>query len=206
MTRKLIAVNERAEPLSTDGLTEDLPGWLRAQAALLDPCWLLAHADDGVIWGSVDAERCRTSFDVAHLHPDARPTCPPLRLVTLQSARLFGDAGEALLWRDGERGWRARLIRAAGRDETADWREAFDESQLLWGNQATALGDSGFVLLRDGSQGLRHVVPLPDGPREFRGRPLRLRLRHYVREDRSGFARVVQSRLMRLFVEESRGH
>lgn len=144
--------------------------------------WLLAHADDGVIWGEFRA-------DGLHLSGNAFPNVsPPLRATTLQQARLFGPQAEILLWKD-DSAWRGRLIR----DDADEVEDALDETHLLWGTDVEDWQD-GFALLREGAQGLRHAPPLPDDVQL----PVRLQVRHYVAYDSDGQAYIACSRLIGL--------
>mgnify|MGYP000051418742 CR=1 FL=1 len=146
--------------------------------------WLLAHADDGVIWGEVRDGRLHLSCDV---FPSISP---PLRAITLQQVRLFGPEAELLLWKD-ENGWRARIIQdRSGNDE------GYDETYLLWGTTIEKWQD-GFALLREGREGLRHAPPLPENVHL----PVRLRVRHYLAYDPDGQACVAYSRLVALEIQ-----
>lgn len=185
------------EPVAVDNVSE-VRDWLQRQAAAYVLKWLLAHADDGVIWGRVDNGQFITSDSVA---PDISP---PLRHETLQQARLFAHHAELLLWRDGDNIWYARLIRDAKNDEATTWDEAIDEPQILWGTDPQP-PTNGFTLMSDGAQGLCHAVPHSvSGMFNEQTRPLRLWLRHYVQEDESGFTRIVASRLFDLSMESSK--
>jgi CRISPR-associated protein (TIGR03984 family) len=169
--------------------------WLQAQAVAHDLQWLLAHADDGVIWGKLDDKgKLLISHSVA---PDVSP---PLRTETLQQARLFSEAGELLLWHDGENLWHARLIHPPTNGETPTLTEAVDEMWILWGTHGEHC--SGFTLVRDGAQGLRHAIPmeLPLNTKQEVELP-RLWVRHYLQEDGNGFTRIVASRLLGLRME-----
>lgn len=177
--------------------TIDVKDWLQKQAKERSLHYLLAHADDGVIWGRLDGEKLVTSFEAAKNDEEARKVCPELRTKTLQQARLFADHAELLLWRDGDGKWRARLIENASNDTEAEWLEAFDEPQLLWGTGDRSLSH-GFTLLEDGTQGLRHAIPCSVKLKDEHH--IRLVVRHYV--NRQGFMRVVASRLVKLEVEE----
>jgi CRISPR-associated protein (TIGR03984 family) len=178
------------------GEISDPSEWLQQQAAAGGFCWLLAHADDGVIWGRLDDGRLLTSHDAALGDAEAAGVCPPLRASTLQQARVFGSAGELLLWRDGEGGWNARIIRDGGAGDLAQWKEAFDEPQLLWGTHGRQLLQ-GFTFLEHGAEGLRHAVPLalPLGETGATTPP-RLVVRHYL--DDVPFAQIAASRLVEL--------
>lgn len=166
--------------------------WLTDQASAA--CYLLAHADDGLIWGKVENGILTTSHDAAR-DTEHSQISPPLREVTLQTARLFNENSEIMLWRDAETGtWRARSIYTATDDQQATFVEAIDERQLLWGNQAEAISDT-FTLLSDSGQGLRHIAPLAISADML---PLRLRVRHLISEDETGFARITASRLVTL--------
>lgn len=180
-----------------DGLA-DAHAWLQTKALDYRLTWLLAHADDGVIWGKSDDGRLITSYDAAQGNAEARKVCPPLRLETLQQARLFVKQAELLLWRGGNNSWHARLIGDVKDGDTAEWQDTIDEPQILWGTDPEPL-DHGFTLIRDGAQGLRHAVPLEvTGHFTEQSRPLRLEVRHYLKDDPTGFTRIVASRLVTL--------
>jgi CRISPR-associated protein (TIGR03984 family) len=191
-----------AEPVPVTAL-DSVKDWLQQQATQRQLPWLLAHADDGVIWGRLVEGRLVTAHDVAQGDAAALPYCPELRTVTLQQARLFGDQAELLLWRDGENIWHARLIRDADQatGDNADWLDALDEWQMLWGTHGKPLANN-FTRLWDGAQGLRHAVPmsltLANGGKTT---PPRLHVRHYLAKDED-FARIVASRLVSLEKEE----
>lgn len=196
--RKIEAHPAVVEVVSVQGL-DNLKAWLQEQATKHGLDWLLAHADDGVIWGSRDAGNGQLL-----IAPEL-----PLRLKTLQQARLFSPAGELLLWRDGENAFHARLIRECSEAEAknATFTEAFDERQMLWGTDAEPHEqDTGFTVMSDGARGLRHVAPLHvEGSFGEERRPLRLRVRHYLEEDdASGFVQITASRLVEL-TKETKG-
>jgi CRISPR-associated protein (TIGR03984 family) len=181
----------RTTSMSVPDLDSGVTEWLSAQAREHDLTTLLAHADDGVIWGRVDGGGLRTSHDVF-----GETVSPPLRAVTLQQVHLFGPQAELLVWR-GEDGWMARLS-----EETPDG-EHYDEGQMLWGNQRVD-GRDGFTLVSEGRQGLRHAPPVDVDAAEFSAdhRPLRLQVRHYLQtEAETGLVRVALSRLVGLTIE-----
>ncbi len=175
----------------TVGSISDMKDWLQARAIQYNLRWLLAHADDGVIWGELRNRQLVTSDSVA---PEVSP---PLRTETLQQARLFAEHAELLLWRDGDNQWHARLIRDAVEGETPVFTDAIDEPYLLWGTHGEHR--SSFTLLRDGAQGLRHAVPMELllGKNNETDPPC-LWVRHYLQEDQSGFTHIVLSRLLDL--------
>lgn len=173
---------------------DNLRTWLQEQAKKYGLAYLLAHADDGVIWGKVSSDGTLTTSDeAAKGNKTAESICPPLRLLTLQQARLFGEDAELLLWRDGDNVFHARLVMDVEDESKANWLEAYDEAQLLWGTQGNAL-QQGFTLLEDGAQGLRHAVPL--NGLVMTEQRVQLRVRHYLAKE--DFARVAISRLVAL--------
>ena len=179
------------------GPDKDLKTWLVERAKIRNVTLLLAHADDGVIWGRVDASKLVTARDVF-----GGDLFPELSLGTLQLARLFSAAGEVLLWRVDE-GWQARWV-----TDVKDGNGYYDESQMLWGTQLGA-AKSGFTWVHEGRQGLRHAVPieLPAGAFDANGdsRPGRLVVRHYLRVDPcTGLVRVALSRLVDVPKEEGK--
>lgn len=170
-----------------------LYNWLQTKAKQYQLQYLLAHAEDGVIWGKFRGEDCKlvTSGD-----DDVFPQCAKLRLSTLQQCRIFGKNSEVMLWKVGQN-WKARLIE--DRHPSKDDYDYIPENQILWGTQAEGQPKQDFTLVSDGSQGLRHAVPLTGIT--FKGkdsRPLRLQVRHYIDYDESGVARIYLSRLVNL--------
>lgn len=202
MTHEVRAELARVDPDQRGHIAPDrsikkwLQSWLAKNNAVGALRWLLAHADDGVVWGRVENRTLITSHDVTGEHSRARKVCPPLRSETLQQARLFSEAGELLLWRSGECRFSYRLITDTEDENTAHWRRAYDEHQMLWGTHGTPLSD-GFTLLRHGAEGLAHAFPRPlvVHPNE-EIKPPRLTVRHYL--NREGPARVVASRLVNI--------
>lgn len=161
----------------------DIKSWLEEKAKVNSLRWLLAHADDGVVWGVVRDDG---------LHLSNGLFSPDLRSETLQMARLFGETCELYLWRaDG--GWRSRLLKEGEGKEN----EYYDESQLLWGTEIEGEED-GFVLLRQGAEGLRHAPPIyrADLKSPLKDNPLQLNIRHFVNYDVDGQAYVKFSRLI----------
>ncbi len=135
----------------------ELITWLCDQAKTVQAKYLLAHADDGVIWGRFEAENLRLSGDVfAQVKVDLRPN-------TLQQARLFGPNGEISLWRvenhpQGSFYWHTE------EGKTADPSTLIKENYRLWG-EAEEIKD-GFSLMDEGQQGLLHALPIPLLPQQ----------------------------------------
>lgn len=171
-----------------------LYNWLQAKGKQYQLQYLLAHAEDGVIWGHFKDGKLETSGDVFS-------QCAKLRLCTLQQCRIFGKKAEVMLWKAGE-SWKARLIN----DEyPSKYNDYICEKQILWGTQAEEEHNKGFTLVSDGSQGLKHAVPLPNITDKFKDgtRPLRLTVHHYIQyDDDSGIARIYLSRLVDLTTQE----
>lgn len=194
MTRKLEAGKVTVKPVTFSPQTQKVGEWLEMQVASYgktETFYLLAHADNGVIWGRLSDGKLVTA--------PVTSFSPALNLKTLQTARLFNSTREIYLWRDGEGGFQSRLIEEGAGDELAH----FDEAQILWGTHAKST-ENGFALLSDGAQGLRHFVPLKVEA-IGNGRPLRLKLRHYLKEDVTGFVRIAFSRLVDLYVARNAG-
>jgi CRISPR-associated protein (TIGR03984 family) len=175
--------------LKTDN---DLKDWIEAQSKDCNLKYLLAHADDGVIWGHFGTGKLSTSNTVLK-------QSPPLRLMTLQQCRIFGKDGEVLLWKENNT-WSARFL-VDPRDEDC----IIKERQLLWGTHGKKYEAEGFTCLKDGSQGLEHAVPFTeielDGDRKLT-RPVRLIVHHFIDYDDDGLARIVLSRLVDLTTED----
>ena len=181
------------QKLSADGVIDDktLVSWLEEQARNWKLNYLLAHAEDGVIWGRFDNDRLTTAEKVFH-KSDFKVDFPSLRLLTLQQCRVFGQNGEVLLWRTGEK-LRSRLVR--DNPEV----EKIPERQILWGTHGEKRDN--FTLLWDSSQGLKHAVPFSEielGDRNKLINPVRLLVHHYITYDDNGVARISLSRLVDL--------
>ncbi|MEM9220766.1 MAG: CRISPR-associated protein Csx19 [Cyanobacteria bacterium P01_F01_bin.150] len=168
--------------------SETFQTWLQAQKESYGLTYLLAHADDGVIWGHFRQGALMTSHEVLSQSPKLSPH-------TLQQCRLFGEAGELLIWKT-RKGWHSRFI---GNPDLET--KPIEEKQLLWGTHRVEDETAGFTVLRDGVQGLKHAVPLIGINRNNNDEltsPVRLIVRHYITYDRDGLAQIQLSRLVTL--------
>jgi CRISPR-associated protein (TIGR03984 family) len=192
--------NDICKQLPIDGVEQNLKSWLEQQVTEYNLKYLLAHADDGVVWGRFDDGKLTTAEKV--FYPcNFNVHLPKLRLLTLQQCRVFGKKAEVLLWQTGIK-WKARLI------EHSDTLKFIEECQVLWGTQKEKgqQGEDGerqgFTLVSDGSQGLKHAVPLTNIPfsndKKNLYRPIRLIVHHYIDYDESGVAKIYLSRLVDL--------
>jgi CRISPR-associated protein (TIGR03984 family) len=185
------------KPVQLD--TEDLRKWMEAQAKKHQFKWLLVHANDGVIWGRFEGEEFTlfTSEKVASDIPEAKNSvCVPLRLETIEQARLFSPTGELLIFRVNDSEWHYRIIEDAPDGGATDLIEAYDEPYLVLGTHGKKVKDQ-FTLLSDGVQGLRHAVPIElTLGKNSEITPPHLIVRHYLNEE--GVAKVVVSRLVDL--------
>jgi CRISPR-associated protein (TIGR03984 family) len=192
MTTLNICQDITEPPLKTDN---DLKDWISAQAKEQKLQYLLAHADDGVIWGHFRTGQLSTSNLVLD-------QSPPLRVITLQQCRIFGEAGEVLLWKTNNT-WNARFL-----IDPLDQERIIEERQLLWGTHGKKRELEGFTCLKDGSQGLKHAVPFTEIELDKDGkltRPVRLVVHHFIDYDDDGLARIVLSRLVNLTTEDKQG-
>jgi CRISPR-associated protein (TIGR03984 family) len=180
------------EIAADDTFVTDPRQWL-ASYAREDMPWLLAHADDGVIWGQREGDGTLSLSSDAFADPNRHPAIAvPLRAQTLQQVRVFGPGGELLVWRT-QNGFAARLIE----DGPQPPPDALpDEGYLLWSLGGIVETREGFTLLQEGQQGLRHALPITP---PIRSRPA-LVVRHYLDYDDEGQAYVCLSRLVDLKV------
>jgi CRISPR-associated protein (TIGR03984 family) len=167
------------------GLEEDVRSWLTRRMSE-DMPWLLVHADDGVIWGRRQPNgSLLLSSDVFDLKSRYPAIAVELRPETLQQVRIFGQAGELLIWRDGVLFHGRSIV-----DSDAQSEDTWQDQHLLWG--APNEQKDGFTLLREGQQGAQHAVPM-----EIPGnRRAALVVRHYIRADEHSQAIVYLSRLL----------
>jgi CRISPR-associated protein (TIGR03984 family) len=156
--------------------------------------WLLAHADDGVIWGKRQSDgSLKLSSDVFNDEKKYPSVAVPLSAKTLQQARIFGPAGEILIWRT-DNGFAARRI---DESSTPAQNTLPDEWHLLWGEPDFRECRDGFCLFIEGQQGLRHALPVGQNPPPANQRA-KLCVRHYVAHDNEGQAYIAMSRLVNL--------
>lgn len=173
--------------------------WLIQQATGLSntarPVFMLVHADDGVIWGRIEQGQLRK--------PDESGWTPPLRSLTVQQCRLFGDLGELFIWREAEGVWRGRkLMDVPGKDYALITERPYligdrvhDSTHGLSGSQLP----QGFTPIIEIATGMRQIVPciviagergvIPQSQRP------RLTVLHYLQEDEDGQSLIKCSRL-----------
>lgn len=186
MTREILKLGWKINPVDADISTTDaLYDWLSQFATEGDI--LLAHAVDGVIWGRISNGQLQP-LTSHHIDPKISPE---LRVETLQQLRLFNAERELYLWRDGD-GWQARHA-----NEFHDENDpaVLEEYHILWGTKGT-LKKHGFTLLEDGSQGLRHIIPIDASGVNEKNIRACMWVHHYLDKDsETGVASIVYSRL-----------
>jgi CRISPR-associated protein (TIGR03984 family) len=153
--------------------------------------YLLGFALDGVIWGKCINGKLQTAFEAGQLAKDELAECysAELNSNTLQEARLFSQSAELHIWRVRNH-FQGRLIRPSESGESDNFSLAILEKQRLWGDAATAVGETAFTLLQHGQQGFHHAVPLQNATST-----VHLVLQHYLTKDTDGQLTIAQSRL-----------
>lgn len=173
---------------------ENLRDWLEKQMNATRK-FLLAFADDGVIWG-IYQEGLKTapqSFD--------KKVRRELRGETMQQAYVFGEKDEVCLFRVGQE-WKAVQI------EDVDGQDVIDEYHVLWGNEVIGAPIDGFAHVRDRiQQSMDDALPIVfEEPINLDEKAPRLLVRHFIEydmndsEEDTGEARVYLSRLVKLGV------
>jgi CRISPR-associated protein (TIGR03984 family) len=193
-----------APPFGIDaetGRPPELVDWLAKQASTYKLRWLLAHAYDGVIWGRYDeSDGLITS---AQAQEPEEHIAPLLRLETLLQCRLFGPAGELLIWKQDDH-WQTRLLLESQHGSTPP----IDEYQVLWGTRAASRAHDFSLLTEVRQNGMQHIVPIASSDLNdavLRNRRLRLLVRHYLDEDTTtGDVRIALSRLVELTILTTR--
>jgi CRISPR-associated protein (TIGR03984 family) len=183
------------ETVQTLEVESDIIAWMARTAAQHGAETLLAHADDGIIWGRLDNGAFVTAFDAG--------AGAELRELTLKEARAFGPDSEVYVWRTEGGGFRSRVIRPTAQGEQPSWKSSLDEHHVLWGDDIDPEKSSdGFVRLTEGAMGHLHAPPLNsiDTGREAPA----LQVRHFIDHDEDGVARMVGSRLVALTTIEKR--
>jgi CRISPR-associated protein (TIGR03984 family) len=182
------------------GFAKGMQTWLEAKVNDLQSTeiYLLSFHDDGVVWGKIKGGKLLTSDNLSN------SPSPEFRTKTLQELRLFGEKGQLHVWRIGETQFKASL---ALDGETGEYElllseeekeDEKQEEQVLYGTDYVS--DNGeFMIVRDGSEGLRHAFPIVDASKfDSKKRPLRLKVNHYIEYDQDGCARIAYSRLVKI--------
>ncbi len=203
--KKLDEIVERLNdpPQSDKEVTGWIAGKMQEMAKHAPPnkeTFLLAHADDGVIWGKLVDGKLVTSNDLD------REISPPLRGVTLQQAFLFHEAYEIRLFRDELGKWQARKITDPPQEQL------IEERQILWGyedrddSEFPIQLDHGFTHVREKKQeALDQILPTTITKDDFKaGKRARLKLRHFLEcDENTGEARIGLSRLVNVEVADA---
>ncbi len=186
-------------PILPAPTNENIREWIAGQMKENNLTFLLAFADDGVIWGQMD----NASLVIAHetTQKEERKKYTELRGKTLQQAYAFSDKMEVRLFRDEMEKWKALKIEDEG--ETI-----ITESQALWGDkldedeyQPTG---TGFMRLLAERKGIPPQI-IPWDKKDFgKEKCVRLEVRHIVKYNDDGEAYVELSRLAGLTVGEKK--
>ena len=170
-----------------------------------DYAYLLAHCDDGIIWGYFDEDKqLHVSSGLfgdrsPHLLSDGN---------NLKQLRLFGSKREILIWKTSNE-LIGRTI--TDNDKYLKYLEPRPEKRIVLGNRLAKVPDNvknpdnGFSLLSNPARRY-HIAPILCSESDFMDEenrptwPLRLELKHYFEQDKeTGTIRIFLSRLVRLY-------
>ena len=112
--------------------------------------WLLAHCDDGVVWGRREGDDAPWRLSSAAF-PDVSP---PVSQVNVQQLRLFGPDAELLIWRTDDGFLGRRIADTSPTDDTSPFRAA-EESYVMLGDRRLDGPLDGFTLV--GNLSLIHI-------------------------------------------------
>lgn len=174
-----------SDPLNLAHFDDDPARWFADQPRVGDTAWLLAYADDGVIWGELTGCKLVLAQDIFEHFPK-------LESQTLQHAHLFGSLGEVRVFRQ------PGGLKALRLEDVADPQaDAFTRSYILWGDSVKKT-EQGWSWMEDGQLGIHQALPLVR-PVGKQGRAFRLEVRYYLHyEAGHGQASVAASRLLAL--------
>ena len=181
---------------------KELLTWVRDEGVVVPEvagtCWLLAHCDDGVVWGRYDKTKKKWK-----LSSEPFPCISPeLRKDNLQQLRLFGENMEVLIWR-AENNFQGRILQDEEGTEEENLHPQI-ETRILVGDRILDGPCDNFTLVGDAG-GSRHAVPFCCKEDDFEKRghphwPLRLTIKHYLTQDQdTGVVRVTASRLVKVY-------
>ena len=112
--------------------------------------WLLAHQDDGVIWGYRDN-------DIWKLSSEAFPNISPkLNMERIQQLRIFGIEEEFLFWRDSKT-VKCRVVDGGHKANIPEWAASFEESFIILGDRVVESTRDGFTVIGN-AQGSRQAI------------------------------------------------
>lgn len=173
--------------------------WLMAQMKNNNLTYLLAFADDGIIWGRMDGGTLVIAHEASQ--KEDKKYFTQLRGKTLQQAHVFGDKLEIRLFRDEMNQWKAVNI-----EDDEDKEKIIPESQILWGDKLDDKDqpvNENFIRLTAERKGIPPQI-LPVKREEYAdGRYVRLTVHHMVDFDKdTGEAYIRLSRLAGLSVEK----
>jgi len=162
--------------------------------------YLLAFADDGVIWGKLVDGKFTKSHDMDLLvfaQDKQKWTSPELREETLQQVFIFGENSEVRLFKDELGKWKA--LRVVDGDEP---EQVIFESQIVWGDKGAEKLENGFLRVSEFRKGIPDQflpVKVPMGADQC----ARLKVHHLIDYDKeTGEARIVISRLAGLSIDQ----
>ena len=163
--------------------------------------WLLAHCDDGVVWGRREREAWQLS---SKPFPNVSPQPSE---ENLQQLRLFGKEREVLIWR-AENGFQGRILMDVEASDVPKDLLPMREDQILVGDRLLDGPCDGFSLVGEAG-GARHAVPIDCKEGDFKKHekirerpdwPLRLAVKHYLTQDEeTGTVRIAVSRLVEVY-------
>jgi CRISPR-associated protein (TIGR03984 family) len=145
--------------------------------------YLLAFTDDAVLWGKFENGQLSLSSTMKSDMCESGD----LRAHTIQQIRLFGSDGEIVIWQEDGHFLQSSVIDGNPGSDEPD--TIIEEDYLLWGESETE--NKSFSKMVEGQQNLLHIppFPLPKGGR------LALSVKHFIRYDEQGQARIAFSRL-----------
>lgn len=182
-------------PIPTDKTVRE---WITEQIKIKEnkQTWLLAFADDGVIWGRMDSGNLVIAHEASQKEDKKNYT--QLRGETLQQAHLFGDKVEIRLFRDEKNQWQAVRIE--------DEERIIPESQILWGDKLAEGKDQPvnkkFTKLLAERKGIPPQILPIEREKYTEGKNVRLEVHHMVDFNADGEAYIKLSRLAGLSMEE----
>lgn len=178
-----------------DPTNDNVREWITTQMQKNNLPYLLAFADNGVIWGRMDDGLLVIAHEASH--KDDKKNYARLRGETLQQAHIFGETMEVRLFRDEMNTWKVKEIEDEG--------EIIVESQILWGDKLDDKDqpvNENFTRLKADRKGIPPQV-IPIKRKEYADTDkVRLEVHHLVDFNEDGEAYIKLSRLAGLNVEK----
>lgn len=173
------------ENLVVDGFCDNPLNWFMDQPSVGDFSWLLAYADDGVVWGKI----CNGKLMIAN--NIFGESFPKMNTKKIHFVRFFGHLAEIRVFQKDS------IFSAVRLEDEPNDKLSFIRSYFLWGNSVRDVKD-GWTFVEEGQHGIFQAIPIEiPHLNDNKTTRLKIRIRYYLDfEKEHGQAKVVGNRFV----------